>query len=458
MPGLEKLAAESPESGARCTQDKSEPVLFAAAQERGASMRFNTALISFQQDAQKINAVIRDRETGKEELIQADYLIAADGANSRIREELKAATTGKGALADLLNIYFEADLADFVRGREFSLCIIDRPDIAGLFTSINNSDRWVFHLRYDGAAGEKPDDFTAERLVNMLKKVIGLPDINIRIISVLPWQPTVKVVDEMQHGRIFLAGDAAHVMTPYGGKGAASGIQDVHNLAWKLAAVIHGKAHPRLLKTYSAERQPIGLLNATSSGKMADEKGMPKMKGRMKMFGIIAILNRLGFRKQIGKLMAHKMKGMLGIPEFTYRSAAVIEPSAPDKGKKEMLLRAKPGTRFPHVRVLFQQQEISTLDLLRRSFVLFTGMGNNQWIAAAADTGGQLKIPIPVYSLGNAGNLIYTERSISDILEINNSGAVLVRPDGFVAWKTTSQPGNTAATLLFVLKKILVIE
>jgi len=206
MKGLESLVAQSPETGARCTQDLSEPVLLKAAIARGADIRFYTELLSFSQDEREVTVVIKDRETETLQMIRADYMIAADGAGSRIREALQVSTTGKGALGDLLNIYFEADLADFVRGREFSLLRIDEPGIKGFLSAINNSDRWTFHLYDDPDKGERVEDFTEARLIPILQQVIGLPGLNIRIISILPWQPTVKVVTECSAAGFFWPG------------------------------------------------------------------------------------------------------------------------------------------------------------------------------------------------------------------------------------------------------------
>lgn len=125
MKGLEKLSAQSPESGARCTQDLSEPVLLEAALDRGADIRFATELVWLDQDEAGVTAGVRERETGREYQVRAAYLIAADGARSGIREHSGIPTTGQGSLGNLLNIYFEADLGEFVRGREFSLIRID---------------------------------------------------------------------------------------------------------------------------------------------------------------------------------------------------------------------------------------------------------------------------------------------------------------------------------------------
>ena len=441
LKGLEYLMEQTPEAGARCTQDLSEPVLLQGARERGAEILFNTEMLSFSQDEQGVTAVIRNRETGAEQTIRAVYMIAADGAKSGIRDTLQAQTTGKGALGNLLNIYFDADLAVLVRGREFSLLRIDEPDIKGLLTSINNSDRWVFHLHYDPAKGERPENFTEEVLITVLKKVIGFPDVKIRIISILPWQPTVRVVTEMKHRRVFLAGDAAHTMTPYGGKGANSGVQDVHNLAWKLAFVIHGKASPALLETYSKERQPIGLHYSIQSGNMADANGLIKkvMLKFLWAFASVMAVSFLRLQKLFPDFAMKQLGELLGLPEYHYYSAAILQEEQADGYVKSGPLKAQPGTRFPHLWIDRDDRQISTLDLLGKDFVLFTGADNQLWKKAAAVTG------IPIYSLPGK----------EAALEIEATGAVLVRPDGFVAWRCEEQPPAPVTALKEVITKLL---
>src|SRR5579885_244397 len=159
LPGAGLLEQISPTSGARGTQDKVEPVLLAAARERGGDLRFHTELITFTQDEAGVTATLRNREDGSEYQVRADYMIAADGAGSNIRSMLGVSTSVRGSLGHLRNILFRADLSELVRGRRFSMCLIERPEVRGLFTSINNKDIWVFHLSYNASKGEKPEDF-----------------------------------------------------------------------------------------------------------------------------------------------------------------------------------------------------------------------------------------------------------------------------------------------------------
>ena len=214
----------SPTYGCRVTLDRLEPVLLSAARKRGGDLRFNTECVTFEQDETGVTATLVERASGARSQIRADYLIAADGAGRPIRQALGASTGGRGSLGHLLNILFTADLRDLVRSREFSLCLIKRPEVRGLLTSINNTERWVFHVSYEAEQGVTPAEYPPERCLELLHLALGVPQVNIEIKSILPWECAVRVADDFQHGRILLAGDAAHQMPPWGGHGGNSGV------------------------------------------------------------------------------------------------------------------------------------------------------------------------------------------------------------------------------------------
>lgn len=459
MKGLESIAALSPETGARCTQDLSEPILLKAVIDKGAAIHFNTELISFTQDKHEVTAIINKRETKEQIEVKADFMIAADGAQSLIRELSNAKTEGPGALGNLLNIYFEADLKACVNRKEFSILRIDEPKIKGFLSAINNSDRWAFQLYYNPDFGDRPEDFKEGRLISILQKVIGIPEIKIRIISVLPWKPTIKVVENMRHGRIFFAGDAAHVMTPYGGKGANTGIQDVHNLAWKLALVLMGKAHPDLLQTYNAERRPVGWHYAQQSGMMADHYGLlkkPTTKRFLPFLGVM-ILNKLHLHKIFPKAGLGNIGKMLGLPHYKYLSAAIVSDDKKSK-KFNSRLNGAPGTRMPHFWITIQGEKVSTLDFLGRDFVLFTGSKNKIWQKVIEIIAEKYEMKIPVHNFGKSGIRTIPESKFHAALGIEQSGAILVRPDGFVAWKSRNGEANDYKSLYKAMMQILAVK
>lgn len=422
---IQQWAAQSPESVCRCTQDISEAVLLKTAVEQGGDLRFNHEMISFSQTEQHVTATIRNRDTGQEWSVIADYMIAADGANSPVRQALHATITGVGTLANFLNIYFEADLADLVRGREFSQFLVREPQMTGFLLSINNSNRWAFHLKFYPEKGEALIDYPESRLLDLLKRLIGLPDLQIRILSVLPWPLAVRVAEEIKFGRIFLAGDAAHTMTPYAGKGANSGVQDVHNLAWKLRAVVVGGAHKNLLATYQEERQKVGAFYAQLSGEMAAPDGL---------------IDDTKLLSQVADLV--------GLPKYYYKSKAVIGGLADTQ--EVAYFTGQPGTRLPHLWVDEMKLQ-STLDWIQGQFILVVSGSLNNWDSIAAQFTRESGLLLTVYSFANETQ----SQTWQTITSTNSGDALLVRPDGFVAAHLSSDTSITelAQTIQSIIAK-----
>ncbi|WP_308257653.1 FAD-dependent oxidoreductase [Pseudonocardia lacus] len=246
----------SPEPPTLIAQDLLEPVLRAAAVDAGATVRFATELTAFEQRDDGVHAELLDHRAGRRRSLRARYLVAADGARSPVRGALGIDRSGRGAVGEpSVSVYFRADLADAVRGREFNLCHISHPDHPGALASVDGRFRWVF------MGGGAPDrDWPAA-----LRAVLGVPAPDLEVLSVQSWRAEMLVADRFAAGRVLLAGDAAHVMPPFAALGANTGIADAHNLAWKLAAVLDGRAGPALLDSYDAERRPAGWFSADQS-------------------------------------------------------------------------------------------------------------------------------------------------------------------------------------------------
>ncbi|KAH8674952.1 FAD binding domain-containing protein [Ilyonectria robusta] len=437
-----------PVDGTRVTQDMIEPVLLAAARDEGGDLRFNVECIAFEQDDDGVSATLRDRSSNVESIVHAAYMIAADGASSPIRQTLGVQTTGAGSLGYLLNILFEADMSELVRGREFSLCLVNRPEVRGLFASINNHDRWVFHLSYDPKKNEEIKDFPPERCRELIKIAIGLPNLEIEIKSILPWEPTVRVAEKFQHGRVFLAGDAAHQMPPWGGQGANTGIADAHNLAWKLAAVLRGQATPSLLATYDAERLPIGRLVAEESGEASDEHGLLSL--RKDPSAILALMYRIPRLIGYGYIYTSQATMTEDTTPWFWRTMRLIPTPNQILG-----LCGKAGTRVPHIWVQLEDRRISTLDVLGKGFVIIAGADGNEWCEAAPKVASSLVVSIAAYRAGPACELITPKGYWESSASISTTGAILVRPDGFVAWRAWSASSDIPQRLEQVLKQVL---
>jgi putative polyketide hydroxylase len=427
----------SPEEWCLCAQDELEPQLLQAARLHGSAIRFSNELTSFEQDAEGVTAQIVDRLTGIKRIVRASYMVAADGANSRIRDQmLKVPMRGARILAHYINIYFRADLTDLVAHRQFVMCHVENPEARGIFFTVNDTDRWLFNISYQPDKGETPEDYTTERCTDIVRKAVGLQDLNVEILSTLPWEAATCMVEQFRVGRIFLAGDAAHIMPPFGASGVNIGVQDAHNLAWKLATVIKGEAGTELLATYDTERRIVGDLTI--------EQADFRHKGIMKRASSDSISKAAPTFKQ-------QLEVMLG---YCYDSPAIIaEAGYPPTDTADF--DARPGSRAPHLWLERKGKQISSLDLFGQHFVLLVGENGTSWFAAAYEIRQRLKIPLKAYHIGRTGELIDTENQFHSLYRITPTGAVLIRPDGFVAWKAQDNTAHVVQSLEQAFRQIL---
>ena len=240
-----------------------EPILLERARELGARFEYATELVHLEQDGDGVTATVRDTHTLVERTIRAQYLVACDGNRSPIREDLGIAMRGHGLLSRSVTIYFRADCSHALRGRNLGVIYVHNPQLRGFFR-LEKTGLGGFLVVFTVGDINEPgaryvaDIATDELAVQMVRDAVGEPDLEVHIEDVDRWRAVADVADTFQAGRVFLAGDAAHTMPPTGGFGGNTGIQDAHNLAWKLALVIKGQADPVLLDSYDAERQPAG--------------------------------------------------------------------------------------------------------------------------------------------------------------------------------------------------------
>jgi putative polyketide hydroxylase len=424
----------SPSAFGWIDQDKLEILLRERARQLGADIRFDTELVSFEQDDTGVTTVLQNRSTDTEQTLHADYLIAADGANSSIRRRLGIEVEGLGVLYHTITAMVEADLTPALHGRRVDIAYIQRPrPYTVLLAHDAARNHWVFGTGYDPTR-ESIEDYTDERVIEMVRAAAGLPDVNVKLrpqipgtnLKVLGFNIGAHVARQYRIGRVFLAGDAARINPPTGGLGGNTGIQDTHNLAWKLAAVIRGEAGPALLDTYHDERHPIGLLTM--------QQALARFSSRMGQGADIPLIDY----------------GAITIG-YQYRSSCVLE-AAPDDinplPPKE--LRGQPGTRAPHVVVRVGSQEISTIDMYGRHFVLLAGTNGAAWISAAKQVMKQTGIQLAAYSF----DIEPGSSEVAAAHGISKDGALLIRPDGFVAWRTISaakEPENILKDILLSL-------
>ncbi|HEY7909443.1 MAG TPA: FAD-dependent monooxygenase [Thermomicrobiales bacterium] len=433
----------SPTSGIVCPQDMLDAVLWDDARRHGAAALFNSELVALAQDAAGVTAQVAHRGSGETDTVHAAYVIAADGAESSVRRLLGIPTSGAGSLADpLINVLFEADLTPFVGDHPFTLCEVRTPESPGMFIRVRDSRRWVFHFTYHPERGQRPDDFSPERCRALVRAAVGVPDLPVEILSVLPWQVAARLADRFQEGRVFLAGDAAHVVPPTGGFGMSTGIADAHNLAWKLALVLGGDAGPALLDTYQHERRPVAQFTLDQS--------LVRMAHPQIHFDPA----RAAERARVG--FANPDVVHLG---YRYDSEAIIAPSPELPSMVDLLLDldASPGTRLPHAWVERRGERISTLDLVATRFTLLAGPQGQAWCAAARAVATRLGLDLAANRIdtNSDGDVRDRDGRACASLRLGENDAVLVRPDGFIAWRTTPPESEPEHAIEQALRHII---
>ncbi|HDR4512024.1 MULTISPECIES: FAD-dependent oxidoreductase [Bacillus] len=429
---LQKIEEISPSKQTACYQIILEEIMLQEAKKLSGELSFYHEVVSYEQNEHGVIATIRDRETEKESVVHCDYVIAADGAKSKIREQLGISTEGRGTIGGYyMNIYFEADLSEFIQGDAFGFSMVLHPEVLGALIPVDNERRWIYHVSYDPLKGEQPEDFTIERCKQIIQTAIGSTNVESEIVSVLPWEATESTATKFQDNRIFLVGDSAHIMPPTGGLGSNTGIQDAHNLAWKLAAVIKGKANPKLLETYHEERYPVAKLTTDYAS---------------------SLLFRAANREESS---LNIMDGLAVTVGYQYSSKAIIDDSDNPHRMDSVELNGRPGTRAPHFFGTYDGKEISILDLLGNDFVLLTISENRTWAEYVQNVSSTLGINIKFYSVGLRGDFIAQEDIFSKLYGIENGGAVLIRPDAFIGWRSEKEVVNLDVVLEEVMGNLL---
>jgi 2-polyprenyl-6-methoxyphenol hydroxylase-like FAD-dependent oxidoreductase len=420
------------------SQNSLEPLIMERARELGAEMRFSTEVMSIEEDSTGVTALLRDRTSGATSRVRSRYLIAADGAHSVVRRQLGIAMQGPPAFSKSITIYFRADLRSLLAGRQWAVVYVNNPRLRGFFRFEKPFDSAFLAVNTAGDPAhpvtDVSTDLTPERARGLVACALGSADIPVTIDSIMHWEAAAQVAERLQTDRVFIAGDAAHVMPPTGGFGGNTGVQDAHNLAWKLARVLKSEAPPALLRTYEAERRPVAALSAEQARTRYVLRTDPSL-GREQCEPLVSDLNiELG---------------------YVYRSGAILQEER-DDGAAHVSPReshGRPGTRAPHVWLERQGQRLSSLDLYGRRLVLLAGPAAEEWCRcariASCEEGMELDIARP-----GAQGLESPAGDLTQSHAIEPDGCVLVRPDGFIAWRAQNASAASIATLRSVLSKV----
>jgi putative polyketide hydroxylase len=431
----------SPAGWALIDQDELERVVRAHTERAGAEVRFATELVSFEDDAEGVTATVRDLGTGTESRIRADYLIAADGNRAGIRHQLGVEADGPGVLGHAAHFLFDADLDSVLRDRRFLLAYFDRPRTGTVLCPLGPGGRWMLGVPFRAEQGESIDDFTEERCAELARAAVGIPDLELTLVPPVPGGSRTAtdvrigamVARSYRAGRVFFAGDSAHVVPPTGSFGASTGIADAHNLAWKLAAVLHGRAGPDLLDTYEAERLPVARATMDTALRILDARHSGEGEDATRIDEVT---------------MAHG---------YRYRSAAVCtEPGTPGSPVEDPRTpTGRPGLRAPHIWLERDGSRVSTLDLCAGSFTLLAGADGASWAAAAETVAVEVGVDLRVHRMDDG--VQDPEKRFPEAYGISASGASLVRPDGFVAWRAGEPSTQPERELSRVLRGVLAL-
>lgn len=415
-------------------QDAIEPLLRGKALEYGAVLRYGAEVTIKESDSEGVTTCVRDVDTGKTQVVRARYVVAADGNRSPIRDSLGIAMDGHGELSRSATIYFRADFRHLLGQQELGVTYVTNDDLRGFFRFERSGRAGFLVVNTLGDPTEPSNldvwkEMTPARAKELVISALGDRSIDVVVDDVALWTATANVADRYGNGRIFLAGDAAHVVPPNGGFGGNTGIQDAHNLAWKLAMVIEGLADPSLLASYEAERHPVGRFTIDQAFTRFRRRVTPELTGT----AIPALVD--DFSAEIG---------------YRHFSDAVLaEHPTPDPDNLAVHPRVaggEPGTRAAH---FWQEPDVSVLDLFGKGFVLVAGVDGVPWLTAAARVTVHTGVRVDAYIAS------ITSEDLERLYGVTGTGAALVRPDGFVCWRSAVATDDPTAELSRALLAVL---
>ena len=406
------------------------------------SIRFATECLSVEQDHDGVVVQVRAAGGGATQTIRARYAIAADGAGSQTRRQIGIPMTGPANMALMANDYWKADLSSIpMAGKAAIFRVIPRTDDGTMATILNTNgrDRWLTVSQIGLSEDDRERPWTDEDIVAMARKQTGIADLDVHVINRSIWRVSRQVAQRFNQGRVFLVGDSAHRFPPTGGFGLNSGVQDAHNLAWKIAYVLRGHASERLLESYDAERRPVAESNADFS------VGNRIRFGHSQDACLSGNEDRIRFWINDMDNHLHSVGQALG---FTYVSDAVIQDGTVAKPLNPRVYDPsdRPGGRFPHL-WLDAARKQSTLDWFDQEFVLVTGPLGEPWAEAVGVVANRTGVPLTSRKLP----AVETETGI----QIGLRGAALVRPDGHVAWRMPWLADDTVGELSRALQAIV---
>ncbi|TDU02041.1 2,4-dichlorophenol 6-monooxygenase [Streptomyces sp. 846.5] len=457
-----------------------EPILVRNATVRGTQARFSTEYLSHTQDADGVDVRVLDRLTGSEYTIRARYLIGADGARSKVAADIGLPYQGRMDIAGSMNITFKADIAPYVGHRPSVLYWVVQPGSnvggigAGLVRMVRPWNEWLIVWGYD--IDDEPPTVDEAAARQIVRNLLGMPELEVEITGTSLWGNNEMYATHLQQGRVFCAGDAIHRHPPSNGLGSNTSIQDSYNLAWKLAAVLRGQAAPSLLDTYSAERAPVaerivkrankssrefvdifvalGVTEAKNEAEMVEqieERKANTPEGAAKRAALVAAMELKNY-----EFNAHGVE----LGQF-YRSSAIVSDGSPPPvptRDPDLYYQAStvPGSHLPHAWVGDNRRRFAMMDLAPYDrFTLITGIAGEAWAAAADKVAQELGVPLSTVVIGPGREVTDLYYDWAKVREVEEAGALLVRPDKHIAWRSGSLPADPARALHDALASVL---
>lgn len=434
--------AQSPEMIGWCSQELLEPFLRKKlAGFSNVTVGYGLRASGVKQDDTGVTITAFDEATGKNRTFRGKYLAGADGGRSTVRDCVGIDAPETGVMGYQLNVSFEADLSPYIGDRKYVIYWIINSDTQGAFLTYDGKKRWIYSWGYDPNV-EGPEDYSTERLASVVRSAIGTEDVDVEIEGVFSWRISAALSDKFRTGRVFLVGDAAHRFPPSGGFGMNSGLQDAHNLAWKLDLVLHGHAGDALLNTYDTERHAVAVANTNQTihnAELSADVGWfydPAIAQGIEGPNSVDIQGKIAAAIPSQEAQYWSSGQQFGV---IYESAAVIPDGtvAPRSTVMDYVPSASPGARAPHLWLLGADGErVSTIDLLHSRFVVLATPDGQAWIDATKKIAAEHEADLGAFTIGADGDYA-SEDGVdwAEIYGLSPTGVVIVRPDGHVAFR-----------------------
>lgn len=473
--------AASPWRQRNVPQIRLEPLMKQRAEELAPErICFGHELVDLAQDADGVTSRIRVWDTGEEYEVRSRYVVGADGGRS-VPRLIGVEHEGLGVVTQTATMHVTADFSKFATDDDVLIRWILSPQ-TGVYVVIvpmgptrwgPQSEEWVIHINYPV---DDPRAHSDEKVEADVRRSLGIGDLPMTVHKVTRWSVEAVMAERFQVGRVFLLGDAAHRHPPTGGLGLTSAIHDAHNLSWKLAAVLAGDADAELLDTYEPERRPSlernaqrSLENAVNHFTLGPALGFSHEQTEDEN---LAALQRLGsgrvedmeFRGNALRIMrAQSMEfNELNVEYgYGYASAAVVDdgtpvPESPDD-IRVYVPSTHPGSPLPHAWIDDEHGRRRPIkDLVQPGrFLLIAGEEADAWCEAARELAGR-GAPLDVVRIGHLDGDLFDPRCMwLRQREIAADGAVLVRPDRFIGWRSLTAADDPAAELTKALDTVL---